>query len=341
MQHRDPIGTERLPLGRAASAVADQGQTGEGEEREAPSPMHAGRRHAAPNLRPIAARRDRRVSSRRVDDRRENERLALVTGTSTGIGRAVAIHLAQRGFEVLAGVRRPEDAPPGLEPIVLDVTSEGDVAAAAARVGGALHALVNNAGIAVNGPIEVVPVEQWRRQFEVNLIGQVAVTRALLPALLAARGRIVNIGSISGRVAWPLIRPYAASKFALEAVTDSLRREVGPHGVRVVAVEPGSIATPVWEKSRAEGERMLAAMPDDARRRYDGQIAGIVALAARMARDGLPPEKVADVVADALTARRPRTRYVVGGQAKAQAMLARVLPDRAYDALVAAALRRA
>jgi len=128
-------------------------------------------------------------------------RPALVTGTSTGIGRAIAVHLAGRGFEVLAGVRRPEDAPPGLEPIVLDVTSEQDVAAAAARVGRTLHALVNNAGIAVNGPIEVVPVEQWRRQFDVNVFGQVAVTRALLPALLHARGRIVNISSISGRVA--------------------------------------------------------------------------------------------------------------------------------------------
>ena len=115
--------------------------------------------------------------------------LALVTGTSTGIGRATALHLSARGYEVLAGVRRPEDAPPGLEPLVLDVTSERDVAAAAERVGGSLDALVNNAGIAVNGPVEVVAVEDWRRQLEVNLIGPVAVTRALLPALLAARGR--------------------------------------------------------------------------------------------------------------------------------------------------------
>ena len=268
-------------------------------------------------------------------------RLALVTGTSSGIGRAIAIHLAQRGFDVLAGVRRPGDAPPGLEHVVLDVTSEDDVAAAAARVGGTLDALVNNAGIAVNGPVEVVPVEQWRRQFEVNLIGQVAVTRALLPALLHARGRIVNISSISGRVAWPLIGPYAASKFALEAVSDALRQEVGRHGVHVVAVEPGVIATPVWEKSRAEGDRLVAAMPADARRRYERQIAGLVALAARMARNGLPPEAVAAVVGEALTARRPRARYRVGRDAKAQALLARLLPDRAYDAFVARVLAAA
>jgi NAD(P)-dependent dehydrogenase (short-subunit alcohol dehydrogenase family) len=266
-------------------------------------------------------------------------RLALVTGTSTGIGRAIAIHLAQRGFEVLAGVRKPADAPPGLEPVVLDVTSADDVAAAAGRVGGSLDALVNNAGIAVNGPVEFVPVAEWRRQFEVNLIGQVAITRAVLPALLNARGRIVNISSISGRSVWPLTGPYTASKFALEALTDTLRREVGPHGVRVVSVEPGGIATPVWDKSRAEAERMVSAMPGDTRRRYDGLIAGIVYHGERMTRDGLPPEAVAEVVADALTARRPRTRYVIGGQARVQAVLARLLPDRAFDALVARALR--
>ncbi len=265
-------------------------------------------------------------------------RLALVTGTSTGIGRAIAIHLSERGFRVLAGVRKPADAPAGLEPIVLDVTSVEDVAAAAGRVGGTLHALVNNAGIAVNGPVEVVPVEQWRRQFEVNLVGQVAVTRALLPALLNARGRIVNISSISGRVSWPLISPYTASKFALEAVTDALRREVGPHGVHVVSVEPGGIATPVWGKSRAEAERLVSAMPADARRRYGGLIAGILRHGDRLARDGLPPEAVAEVVGCALTTRRPRTRYVIGRQAKAQAVLDRLLPDRAFDALVARAL---
>jgi NAD(P)-dependent dehydrogenase (short-subunit alcohol dehydrogenase family) len=262
-------------------------------------------------------------------------RVVLVTGTSTGIGRAIAIHLARRGFDVLAGVRNPEDAPPGLEPIVLDVTSGDDIAAAARRIGPTLHALVNNAGIAVNGPLEVVPVEQWRRQFEVNLIGQVAITRALLPALLDARGRIVNISSISGRVAWPLVSPYTASKFALEAVTDALRREVGPHGVHVVSVEPGNVATPVWDKSRAEAERMLAGMPAAARRRYDGLIAGMVHLGERQAREGLPAATVAEVVEQALTARRPRTRYVIGRQAQAQAMLSRLLPDRAFDALIA------
>jgi NAD(P)-dependent dehydrogenase (short-subunit alcohol dehydrogenase family) len=264
--------------------------------------------------------------------------LALVTGASTGIGRACATHLAGLGFEVLAGVRDPAAAPPGLEAVRLDVTSPEDIAAVAERVGPSLHALVNNAGIAVNGPIEVLPVAEWRRQLEVNVLGQVAVTQALLPALLNARGRIVNMSSISGRIALPLVAPYAASKFALEAVNDALRREVGPHGVHVACVEPGAIATPVWEKSRAEGERLVAEMPDDARRRYDALINGLRRQVERMARNGLPPAAVAEAVGHALTARRPRTRYVIGREARVRLLVAGLLPDRAFDALVRRAL---
>jgi NAD(P)-dependent dehydrogenase (short-subunit alcohol dehydrogenase family) len=265
-------------------------------------------------------------------------RIALVTGTSTGIGRACALHLAQRGFHVLAGVRDEADAAPGLEPVRLDVTSAADVAAAAERVGPSLHALVNNAGIAVNGPVEVLPIDQWRRQLEINVIGQVAVTQAVLPALLAAPGRIVNISSISGRFAIPLTGPYAASKFAIEAISDVLRREVGPHGVHVACVEPGAIATPVWSKSRAEGEQLVDAMPADTRRRYETIINALRREAARGETDGLPPEAIAEAVGHALTASRPRTRYVVGRDARVRAMLARVLPDRALDALVRRAL---
>jgi NAD(P)-dependent dehydrogenase (short-subunit alcohol dehydrogenase family) len=264
--------------------------------------------------------------------------LALVTGTSTGIGRAIATHLAAVGFEVLAGVRDPDDAPPGVEPVRLDVTSADDIAAVAQRVGPSLDALVNNAGIAVNGPIEVLPVDEWRRQFEINLIGQVAVTRAFLPALINAKGRIVNMSSISGRFALPLVAPYAASKFALEAVSDCLRREVGPLGVRVACIEPGAIATPVWSKSRAEGEQLVAAMPADVHRRYDQLIDAIRRQAERMEREGLPPAAVAEVVGHAVTARRPRTRYVIGREARVRAVAARLLPDRALDALVRRAL---
>jgi len=264
--------------------------------------------------------------------------LALVTGASSGIGRACATHLASRGFAVLAGVRNVADAPPNTEPIRLDVTRAEDIAAAAERVGTSLHALVNNAGIAVNGPIEVVPVEDWRHQLEVNLIGQVAVTRALLPALLNARGRIVNMSSISGRNALPLLGPYAASKFALEAFNDSLRREVGPHGVKVACVEPGIIVTPVWAKSRATGEGLVDTMPADARRRYETMLNAVRGFAERAERDGLPPEAVAEVVGHAVTARRPRTRYVVGREARVRVALGRLLPDRAMDALIRRAI---
>jgi NAD(P)-dependent dehydrogenase (short-subunit alcohol dehydrogenase family) len=261
-------------------------------------------------------------------------RLALVTGASTGIGRACAERLAALGYEVLAGVRREGDAPPGTEELRLDVTDDAQVAAAAERVGGALHVLVNNAGIAVNGPIEALPVQEWRRQLEVNVVGQVAVTRAVLPALLAARGAVVNMSSIGGRMALPLIGPYNASKFALEAFTDSLRREVGPSGVRVVAIEPGRIATPVWGKSLETGEELADRLPEEARRRYGRTIAFLRREAERAGEHGDPPSKVADAVEHAVTARRPRTRYVVGRDARIQAVMARLLPDRAVDAFL-------
>ena len=264
--------------------------------------------------------------------------LALVTGASSGIGRACATHLAGLGFHVLAGVRDEADAPPGLEAVGLDVTSEADVAAVAERVGAELGALVNNAGIAIMGPVEGVPVDDWRRQMEVNVIGQIAVTRALLPALVRARGRIVNMSSIGGRVALPLFGPYSASKFALEAVTDALRRELAAQGVKVVAVEPGAIATPIWDKGLAEASERLNGMAPDVPLRYERLIAAARAAAARMGEEGLPPEQVATAVGRAVTARRPRTRYVIGREARVQAALARLLPDRAFDALIRRAL---
>jgi NAD(P)-dependent dehydrogenase (short-subunit alcohol dehydrogenase family) len=267
-------------------------------------------------------------------------RLALVTGASTGIGRACALHLAGLGFHVLAGVRDQADAPDNLEALRLDVTSEPDVAAAAERVGGELHVLVNNAGIAISGPVEVVPIDEWRRQLEVNLLGQVAVTRALLPAVLRTRGRIVNMSSIGGRVANPLFGPYSASKFALEAVSDALRREVAAHGVRVVSVEPGGIATPIWDKGMDDARRVMRGMTAEQERRYGGLIATVTKAVERIAREGLPPEEVAKVVGEAVLADRPRARYVVGREAKIQALAARLLPDRAFDALMSAYLRR-
>lgn len=266
--------------------------------------------------------------------------LALVTGASSGIGQACATRLLDLGFHVLAGVRNPDDAPARTEALKLDVTSEADVAAATERVGAELHVLVNNAGIAVSGPVEVVPIEDWRRQMEINLIGQVAVTRALLPAVLWARGHIVNMSSIGGRVVNPLFGPYSASKFALEAMSDALRREVSRHGVRVVVIEPGGIATPIWEKGHADADRMFEGADEAVSRRYGDLINAVRRATERLARDGLPPEAVADVVGKAVTTRNPRARYVVGRQAQIRAVAARLLPDRAFDALVARYLRR-
>jgi NAD(P)-dependent dehydrogenase (short-subunit alcohol dehydrogenase family) len=271
-------------------------------------------------------------------------RTVLITGASTGIGRACAERLAGAGWRVLAGARGEGDlaalaAVPGVEPRRLDVTSACDVAAAAATVGDSLDALVNNAGIAVTGPVEVLPLEAWREQIEVNLLGQVAVTRALLPALLGARGRIVNMSSIGGRSALPLFGPYAASKFALEAFGDALRRELRGTGVEVVAVEPGAIATPIWGKGIAEADAKTASMTDEQQRRYGGVIAAVRREAEKAAVEGVAPEEVAAAVETALTADRPRTRYVVGQRARVQAVLTRVLPDRAMDALVGRMLR--
>jgi NAD(P)-dependent dehydrogenase (short-subunit alcohol dehydrogenase family) len=267
----------------------------------------------------------------------------VVTGASTGIGETCAMHLASIGFRVFAGVRKPEDAErmraAGHEPLTMDVTDEQTIRSAAAQLGDEpLAGLVNNAGVAVAGPLEFIPVAEFRRQLDVNVVGQVAVTQAFLPALRKARGRIVNMGSIGGRVALPLLSPYNASKFAMEGITDSLRRELRPWGIHVAIVEPGAIATPIWEKSRAANEELAAGAPPEAEQLYGKLIERIRAESARAAVEGLPPIKVAEAVAHALTAARPKTRYLVGGEAKGRARAAAVLPDRAFDALVARTL---
>jgi NAD(P)-dependent dehydrogenase (short-subunit alcohol dehydrogenase family) len=264
-------------------------------------------------------------------------RTALVTGASTGIGRATALELARRGWAVLAGMRSPAELGPGITPLRLDLTSPEDVAALRGRP---LDALVNNAGIAVTGPLEYLPLDELREQLEVNTVGQLAVTQACLPALRAARGRIVNVSSISGRVAFPTYGPYAASKFALEALSDSLRRELRGSGVDVVVVEPGGVVTPIWERGLSRADSLWQAMPAEAHARYGCLFAVMRAVSEKAARAGEPAEALAAMLADILEARRPRPRYVFGRGAKVEAALARVLPDRAFDALLAAVLRR-
>ena len=182
----------------------------------------------------------------------EIQEIAVITGASTGIGAATARELARRGFHVLAGVRRDRDADvirgPGIEPLIIDITNPDHIRALVTRVHGdpqgrAVRALVNNAGIGVNAPVEAFAIDEWRRLFEVNFFGHIAMTQALLPALIRSKGRVVNISSVGGKIAMATYGPYAGTKFALEAVSDSLRREITPFGVQVVVVEPGAVRT--------------------------------------------------------------------------------------------------
>ena len=192
----------------------------------------------------------------------EIQEFGIITGASTGIGAATARELARRGFHVLAGVRRDRDADairgPGIEPLIIDITNPDHIRALATRVHGdpqgrAVRALVNNAAVAVNAPVEVFAIDDWRRLFEVNLFGHIAVTQTLLPALIRSKGRVVNISSVGGKVAMATYGPYAGTKFALEAVSDSLRREIAPLGVQVVVVEPAAVRTKIGDRAIARG----------------------------------------------------------------------------------------
>jgi NAD(P)-dependent dehydrogenase (short-subunit alcohol dehydrogenase family) len=253
----------------------------------------------------------------------------LVTGASTGIGRACAVALTDSGWRVLAGVRRAGDAPRGTEEVLLDVTSAEQIQDAAGLVE-ELDGLVNNAGIARAAPLEFIPPEELRYQLEVNVVGQVAVTQAFLPALRRARGRVVFMGSIAGKSALPFLSPYAASKHALEAVADSLRLEVRPFGIRVSIIEPGSISTPIWTRSTQHADELIAAADASLDELYGERIAAFRKLALQRGAAGAPPEKVARVVVEARTTERPRTRYLVGRDARLRAGFEH-LPDRLRD----------
>jgi len=270
----------------------------------------------------------------------------LITGASTGIGRASALWLDRRGHRVFAGVRKQADAESlsgaaseRLTTLFIDVTDEAGIAAAGATVREAqgedgLDGLVNNAGVAVPGPLEYVESADLRMQFEVNVIGQMAVTRQFLPMIRQAKGRIVFIGSIAGRMAVPFLGPYAASKHALEAITDSLRVELQPWGIQVAIVEPGSIATPIWDKGEATAEEMVKHMNEEAHALYDDAVQALRNTAKEMSEAGIPASRVAKVIEHALVARRPKTRYVVGRDARIQAILRTVVPDRIRDRFV-------
>jgi NAD(P)-dependent dehydrogenase (short-subunit alcohol dehydrogenase family) len=273
----------------------------------------------------------------------------LVTGASTGIGYDIARLLAARGWRVFAGVRREADgsrvqalAPALIVPVRLDVTEATSIAVARNLIEAAvgqtgLDGLVNNAGIVVAGPVETVPLNDWRRQFETNVFGAIGVTQAFLPLLRRSRGRVVMISSISGRISYPLLGPYAASKFALEAVTDALRLELMPDGISVTLIEPGPIKTPIWEKSRAASQVLAQGMAPELVERYEPLREKLRVATERSAAAGLDPTAVSAAVERALTARRPRIRQVIGRNARL-GLLLKHLPDHWSDRLIAASL---
>jgi NAD(P)-dependent dehydrogenase (short-subunit alcohol dehydrogenase family) len=275
----------------------------------------------------------------------------VITGASTGIGAACALHLDKLGLRVFAGVRRQADAETlkskassRLVAIALDVADALSVSTAASAVAGAvgdagLDGLVNNAGVVVTGQVEFLPLPELRRQLEINVVGQVAVTQAFLPLIRAARGRIVNMGSIAGRLATPFSSAYGASKFALEALTDALRLELAPWGIAVSIIEPGAVATPIWEKGMKNGAAMLAAAPPEALVLYAEALEAFKKTSEHAAKNAADPMDVARAVEHALTAARPKTRYVVGRRARIGAAMALLVPDRMRDTMVAKAMR--
>jgi NAD(P)-dependent dehydrogenase (short-subunit alcohol dehydrogenase family) len=243
--------------------------------------------------------------------------------------------MAAHGWLVLAGVRRPGDAPPGTTEVILDVTDPDAVAAlretgtVAGGLSVGLDGLVDNAGIGISAPLENLPLDELRRQLEVNVVGQLAVTQAVLPALRAAKGRIVIMGSIGGRSALPFLGGYAMTKHALEAMADSFRVELAPDGIEVSLVEPGTIATAIWTKPQP--------LADGVSDRYRARIDRFRRFAAARSSKAAPVDLVADAVEHALTAHRPRTRYVVGRDARIRATIER-LPDRLRDRVYRRAL---
>jgi NAD(P)-dependent dehydrogenase (short-subunit alcohol dehydrogenase family) len=275
-------------------------------------------------------------------------RSVLVTGASSGIGRATALRLDRSDWKVFAGVRREEDAEAlrgdaseRLAPVLLDVTEPEQIGAAAERIrqesDGGLDGLVNNAGVAVPAPLETVPLEDLRHQLEVNLIAYVAVTQAMLEEIRRAEGRVVFLSSIGGRVAFPFGGPYHASKFATEAIGDVFRQELRPWGLRVSLVEPGSIDTPIWERGQRKGEEIEAKAPRTSLL-YGAALERFRKVIEDTAERGIAPEKVAAAVAHALESPRPKSRYLVGLDAKLQARLKPFIPTALFDRIVARAL---
>ena len=262
----------------------------------------------------------------------------LVTGAARGIGKSLVDHLSARGWEVIAGVRSEQDAeavtkgnPQRISAVILDITNADHIAALDESLPDGLDAIVNNAGVAIGGAMETLTADDWRKQLEINVIGQLAVTQAVLPRLRKSGGRVVFISSVNGRLSMPLIGAYAASKFALEAAADALRMELSPWKIPVVLIEPAQTDTDMWRTADTMVAELEAGLTPQHRDLYAKHIAGMKKMIPMSQRIAVPTEKVSAVVEEALTARRPRARYVVGLANKLQVALMTNLPTRAQD----------
>ena len=270
----------------------------------------------------------------------------FITGASTGIGKACSLYLDKMGFHVFAGIRKHSDgdslkqeASNRLKTIFIDVTDADSIRAAVAAVArlteNKLFALINNAGIAFGGPLEMLPIQDIQRLLEVNVTGVIAVTKAFIPLLRARRGRIINMGSTSGLLALPCLSAYAASKFALEAITDSLRVELSPLGISVIIIESGNIETPIWEKGLVATNKIVANTSTEIRNLYNPLIEFSKRIALNSYRS--PAAKVARVVSQALRARNPKRRYMVGIDARFLKLISQ-LPCLVRDWIILKAL---
>jgi NAD(P)-dependent dehydrogenase (short-subunit alcohol dehydrogenase family) len=282
-----------------------------------------------------------------IGDQSNGRGFVVVTGASSGIGAATVSRLASMGFHVFAGVRRQEDAEAArsaanraVTPLMIDITDPAMIDAAAKTVEQAvaqrgLAGLVNNAGIVKPGPLEFQPLDDFRRQLEVNLIGPLSVIQVFLPLIRRGRGRIVNVGSIGGLIVLPIQGAYSASKFGLEAVSDALRLELRQWKISVSHVDPGVTDTPIFGKTLGELDRALDALHERGHDEYNAQFAAVREVVEKSPESAAPPEDLAEAIADALTASKPKTRYHAGHGSKEAFVAARTLTDHAKDRLAA------
>jgi len=273
----------------------------------------------------------------------------FITGSSSGIGKACVLALDKLGYDVFAGVRRTEDgqslsqiASDRLRPVIVDITNREQIAAAEETVRQGLGdrplvGLINNAGIGVGGPLEFVPIERLRHQLEVNLIGHMSVSQVFIPLLRKSQGRIINVGSIAGTFASPLMGAYCASKYAMEAISDVLRRELRPWNIKVSLLEPGIIGTKIWQKAKVQSEGAIKEAPEEMIRLYGPLIERVRKHLEDIEKRAQPPAVVAEAVVHALTAARPKARYRMGPSARAQKVIS-WLPETIQDRIIASYL---